>query len=97
MASLTPEGCTAHRGHIFMRRRLGEVDEDSTVVNGHEFTTYADADLAGDIGTRKSKKGEERRRREKILISNFQAIFAKNPLLFFILISNFRAINSKPF
>jgi len=40
-----------------MRGRLGEVDEDSTVVNGHEFTTYADADLAGDIGTRKSTTG----------------------------------------
>jgi hypothetical protein len=33
------------------------------------------------------KKGEERRRGEKILISNFQAIFAKNH---FILYFNFR-------
>jgi hypothetical protein len=55
-------GITYTRGvhgapHIFMRGRLGEVDEDSTVVNGREFTTYADADLAGDIGTRKSTTG----------------------------------------
>ena len=33
-----------------------EVDSESS-VNGHEFVTYADADLAGDVGTRKSTTG----------------------------------------
>ena len=26
-------------------------------MNGHEFVTYADADLAGNVGTRKSTTG----------------------------------------
>jgi len=58
-------GITYTRGvhgatHIFLRGRLGEVDEDSTVYGGEWARVYyldADADLAGDIGTRKSTTG----------------------------------------
>ena len=55
-------GITNTRGvhgvpHVFMSAHPGdEVDSESS-VNGQEFVTYADADLAGDIGTRKSTTG----------------------------------------
>ena len=53
MASLTLEECTAHRTLIFMRGSPGDEVDSESKVKGHEFVTYADADLAGEIGSRK--------------------------------------------
>ncbi len=40
-----------------MRGKPGDKIDSESPVNGHEFVTYTDADLAGDVGTRKSTTG----------------------------------------
>jgi hypothetical protein len=40
-----------------MRAQPGDEVDSESQVKGHEFVTYADADLAGDIGSRKSTTG----------------------------------------
>ena len=55
-------GITYTRGvhgapYVFMRGWPGDEVNSESQVNGHEFVTYADADLAGDIGSRKSTIG----------------------------------------
>ena len=55
-------GITYTRGvhgapHVFMRAQPGDEVDSESQVKGHEFVTYADADLAGDIGSRKSTTG----------------------------------------
>ena len=43
--------------HVFMRGEPGDKIDFESQVNEHEFVTNADADLAGDVGTRKSTTG----------------------------------------
>ncbi len=52
-------GITYTRGahgapHIFMRALPGDEVDAESEAKGHEFVTYADADLAGDLDSRKS-------------------------------------------
>ena len=43
--------------HVFMRGEPGDKIDSESQVNEHMFLSYADADLAGNVGTRKSTTG----------------------------------------